>query len=96
MDFVFGRGVGGRGRGGRGRGRGRGGYTSSMSMEGPTDGTGYGGKPDDNKKLVAGRKKAQKAEAKDDKASIRFLKVSLVLIHVYSYDVTYHLLYMQY
>ena len=44
------------------------------------DGTGYGGKPDDNKKLVAGRKKAQKAEAKDDKASIRFLKVSLVLI----------------
>ena len=81
MDFVFGRG-GGRGRGspGRGRGRGRGrGYASSMSMEGP-NGTGYGGKPDDNKKLVAGRKKAQKAEAKDDKASIRFLKVSLVSI----------------
>ena len=78
MDFVFGRGGGGGGRGspGRGRGRGRGrGYTSSME-----DGTGYGGRPDDNKKLVAGRKKAQKEEAKDDKASIRFLKVSLVLI----------------
>ena len=81
MDFVFGRGSGGRGRGspgrGRGRGRGRGVYASSMPIE---DGTGYGGKPDDNKKLVAGRKKAQKAEAKDDKASIRFIKVSLVLI----------------
>jgi len=60
-------------------------------MEG--HGTGYGGRPDDNKKLVAGRKKAQKAEAKDDKASIRFLKVSLVLLHVvYSYNVFVHIL----
>ena len=37
-------------------------------------GTGYGGRPDDTKKLVAGRKKAEKASAKDDKANVGYLK----------------------
>ena len=78
---MFGRGGGGRGRGGRGRG---GAYTNptyqaagrGMKRAPPpaNDGTGYGGQQGDTKRLVAGRKKAEKASAKDDKASIKFLK----------------------
>lgn len=37
-------------------------------------GTGYGGRPEDTKRLVAGRKKAEKASAKDDKANVGYLR----------------------
>ncbi|KAL3797082.1 hypothetical protein ACHAW5_007583 [Stephanodiscus triporus] len=41
----------------------------------PTEsGTGYGGQPGDTKKLIAGRKKAEKASTKDDRANVRFLQ----------------------
>ena len=85
MDFgaflaqMGGRGVGrgaGRGRGrGRGRGAGRGFNPNPFATnETNTDGTGYGGAKNDTKTLIAGRKKAAKASAKDDKASIKYLK----------------------
>ena len=83
MDFgaflaqMGGRGVGrgaGRGRG-RGRGAGRGFNPNPFATnETNTDGTGYGGAKNDTKTLIAGRKKAAKASAKDDKASIKYLK----------------------
>lgn len=78
---MFGRGGGGRGSGGGGRGGG--GFMNTIlagrgTKRGPpppaNDGTGYGGQQNDTKRLVAGRKKAEKASAKDDKASIKFLK----------------------
>ena len=37
-------------------------------------GTGYGGRPDDTKKLLTGRKKAEKASAKDDKANVGYFR----------------------
>ncbi|KAL7544943.1 hypothetical protein ACHAWF_008323 [Thalassiosira exigua] len=39
-----------------------------------SSGTGYGGQQGDTKRLLAGRKKAEKASDKDDKANLRFLK----------------------
>ena len=37
-------------------------------------GTGYGGQSGDTKRLIAGRKKADKANTNDDKANVRFLQ----------------------
>lgn len=39
-----------------------------------TSGTGYGGQQGDNKQLIAGRKKAEQASVKVDKANVQFLK----------------------
>ncbi len=39
-----------------------------------TSGTGYGGQQGDTKTLIAGRKKAEQASAKADKANVQFLK----------------------
>ena len=39
-----------------------------------TAGTGYGGQKGDTKTLVAGRKKAEQASAKDDNANVQYLK----------------------
>ena len=71
--FGFGGGGAGRGYGGAGRGPGRGGGNKRKATE-SSSGTGYGGAQGDTKKLLAGRKKAEKASSKDDKTSIRFLK----------------------
>ena len=44
-------------------------------------GTGYGGQKDDTKRLLAGRKKAERASSRDDKANLRFLRQVQKQIH---------------